>query len=75
MNPYTGDYVTLDPDLPDGVARAAAALGLGPAEMVRVEATADQVAELSRRVRLGATEVERRRARRKSQAASRRRNR
>lgn len=40
-----------------------------------VVGTEDEIVELSRRVRLGATEIDKRRARRKQQAQSRRQNR
>lgn len=63
MNPNTGDYYRLEPG---------EAPHLGD---VLVTGTDEQVAELSRRVKLGARQLDNRKARRQQQRASRRRNR
>jgi hypothetical protein len=73
VNPYTGQHAPLEPGM--STADVAAALGCAPGEMVVVHGEESHVAELGRRVALGQAEIERRRARRKQQAASRRQNR
>jgi uncharacterized small protein (DUF1192 family) len=77
VNSHTGEYSQLPMSsqtaaIKDQLKVAKAMLG---DEAVVVHGTAEAVEELSRRVKLGASEVERRRARRKQQGESRRRNR
>lgn len=77
MNVNDGRYVQLDTYLePEEQLRTAAALlGCGARDVVRVEGTPEQVEALSARVRLGADVKDRRRRRSKAQRASRKRNR
>lgn len=75
MNSHTGEYFKL-PETLTGVEQIdAARQALGVEDPVILHGTDEAVAELSRRVKLGAAELDRRSKRRKQQAESRRRNR